>query len=251
MPYKAIVSDWNGTLTSTSEEALNKRIGYTAFGDTKREVYHGHVEKLPALGKLIVAKILTERNLRDYKRGKRHLRDVYKAFNFGLRGQSAEYINRIVDEFASQTSGLVDERILRPIKDVHLQGKFTGILSVAYERIIKRSLEEAGYPDVFDDIVANTLQTDGDKVIGLTLEIYERKPEVLRTEFFEKGGLRENDTLYLGDSEDDEPIAEILIPGNFIVPFLATDEFKQRVSSKHKAFVPENEEDLLKYLKSR
>ena len=121
----------------------------------------------------------------------------------------------------------------------------------SYDYSIRKILEEAGYLDIFEDIVANTMETEGDKAIGLTLGIYGRKAEVLRTEFFDKRGFGENDTLYLGDSRDDEPVAEILATGNFIVPFLAPDQFKQEMASKHKAFVPESEEDLLKYLQKK
>lgn len=105
--------------------------------------------------------------------------------------------------------------------------------------------------EVFDKIVANELETENGKAVGFTLNIYGEKAEVMEREFFEEEGLREDTTLYVGDSEDDEPIADILVPGNFIVSFFASDDFKERMSSKHKAFVPKSEEDLRKYIDSR
>ncbi len=253
MPYKAIVSDWNGTLFEyPTDEVQNKRLAYAVLDDSKHAVLRGRIWRIGDVVKLLKTKRELKRRLQQYYDGERHLWEVYEPFNENvLRGTSAGFVNGVIDEYARESADKVDGRVIRPIQRVHGDGKRTGIISVSYDYSIRRILEEADYPDVFDDIVANTLQTDGDRVVGLTLEIYERKPEVLRTEFFEKRGLRENDTLYLGDSEDDEPIAEILVPGNFIVPFLASDEFKQRLASKYGAFVPENEEDLMKYLQSR
>ncbi len=194
-----------------------------------------------------------EKRLKQYHDGKRHLWEVYEPFNEKiLKGRSVTFINSVIDGFARENADKVDGRIIRPIKNAHSNhGKLTGILSVSYDYVIKRVLEESGFPDVFDWIVSNTLETDGDKAIGLTLDIYGKKADVLKTEFFNKRALRENTTLYIGDSEDDEPIADLLDSGNFIVPFFATDEFKQELASKYEAFVPEDESDLDKYFKKR
>jgi phosphoserine phosphatase len=253
MPYRAIVSDWNGTLFEyPTDEVQNKKIAYAILDDAKHAVLRGKIWRVGDVIKLLRTKSELEKRVQQLYDGERHLWEVYELFNENvLRGRPISFVNGVIDEYARESADKVDGKVVRPIQTVYKDGKSTAILSVSYDYSIRRILEEAGYPDVFDDIVANTLQTDGDRVIGLTLEIYEKKPEVLRTEFFEKRGLRENDTLYLGDSEDDEPIAEILVPGNFIIPFFASDEFKQKLASKHRAFVPENEEDLLKYLQKR
>ncbi len=253
MSYKAVVSDWNGTLFEYStDEVQNKKIAYTILYDAIYAVLKGRVWRIGDIIKLLKTRGELNRRLQQYYDGERCLWEVYEAFNENiLKGKSVSIVMRAIDKYAKESADKVDRRIIRPIQTVHKDGKRTAILSVSYDYSIRRILEEADYPDVFDDIVANTLQTDSGKVVGLTLDIYGRKPEVLIAEFFEKRGLRENNTLYLGDSEDDEPIAEILVPGNFIVPFLASDEFKQRLASKYKAFVPESERDLMKYLQSR
>lgn len=251
MSYKAVISDWNGTLTSATEEGLNKKIGFTLLEDTGKKMIRGNIKDLSLLGKLIYAAISTKINLSFYKNGKGHLHNVYNAFNFAIRGQDANYINNIVDDFAKETISMVNEDILNSIKEVHTNGKYTGILSAAYDRVIRKTLQESNYSDIFDKIVANTLQTDNDKVVGLTFEIYGRKPEILIHEFFEKEDLREDNTLYIGDSEDDEPIADILKSGNFIVSYFATEDFKQKLASKYSAVVPRNKEDFMKYLQSK
>jgi phosphoserine phosphatase len=253
MSYKAIVSDWNGSLFEyPTDEVQNKKLAYAVLDDAKHAVLKGRIWRVIDVVKLLKTKSELKKRLQQYYDGERHLWEVYEPFNENvLKGRPVSFVNKVIDKYARESADKLDERVIRPIQSVHREGKRTAILSVSYDYSIRRILEKAGYPYVFDDIVANTLQTDGNRVVGLTLEIYERKPEVLKTEFFEKRGLREDDTLYLGDSEDDESIAEILVPGNFIVPFFASDEFKQRLASKHKAFVPESEEDLLKYLQSK
>ncbi len=253
MSYKAIISDWNGTLFEyATDEIQNKKLGYAVLENAKHAIFRGKIWKVADVIKLLKTKNELEKRLKQYYNGKIHLGKVYEPFNENvLKGLPVNFVKKVIDEYARESANKVDERVLRPIETVHTDGKKTAILSVSCDYTIRRILEEANYQDVFDDIVANTLQTDGDKVIGFTLDIYERKPEVLISEFFEKRGLREDDTVYLGDSEDDEPIAEILAQGNFIVPFLASDEFKQRLALKYKAFVPENEEDLLNYLQNK
>ncbi len=253
MLYKAIVSDWNGTLFEhPTDEVQNKKLAYAVLDDAKHAVLNGRIWRAIDVVKLLKTKGKLKKRLQQYYDGERHLWEVYEPFNVNvLKGRFVSFVNGVIDEYAEESVDKVDGRVVKPIETVHHDGKSTGILSVSYDYSIRRILEKAGYSGVFDDIVANTLETDGDRVMGLTLGIYERKPEVLRAEFFEKRGLRENDIIYLGDSEDDESIADILIPGNFVVPFFASDEFKQRLASKHKAFVPENEADLLKYLQSK
>lgn len=253
MSYRAIVSDWNRTLFEhPTDEVQNKKLAYAVLDDAKHAVLSGRIWRVGDIVKLLKTKSELKKRLQQYYDGERHLWEVYEPFNENvLKGRPVSFVNGVIDEYAIESKDKVDGRVVRPVKTVHKDGKSTGILSVSYDYSIRRILEEAGYSGVFDDIVANTLETDGDRVVGLTLGIYERKPEFLRTEFFGGRGLRENDTIYLGDSEDDEPIAEILTPGNFVVPFFANDEFKQRLASKNKAFVPESEADLLKYLQSR
>lgn len=63
--------------------------------------------------------------------------------------------------------------------------------------------------------------------------------------------LRDKDVIYFGDSEDDLGIAEMLPKGNFIVPFFATDTFRQYAATKFCAFVPYTEKDLNQHMLTR
>lgn len=245
--------DWNGTAFKyCTDEIQNKLIAYAVLDDAKAALKRGNVLRAWDVVKLGLTKSKLKKRLQQYKDGERHLWEVYEPFNEGvLKGIPVDFLKAIINKYARYERNEVDDRVMRPMQTVHRDGKGTGILSVSFDYSIRKILEESGYADVIDDIVANTLETDGNNVVGLTLDIYGKKPEVMRREFFENRGLREDDTLYLGDSEDDEPIAEMIDRGSFIVPFFALDEFKQMMASKHKAFVPKSEEDLLKYLQSK
>ena len=254
MAYKTIISDWNGTLFKyPTDEIQNRKIAFSvASNSIKQALLHGRIWKVGSIVKLLRIKSKLENKLQEYYKGEKHLRDVYGFFNENiLKGRSVSFVNSIINEYARNSVDKIDRRIMGPVEAVHKNGKSTAILSVSYDYSIRKILEEAGFSNVFDDIIANTIQADNDIAVGLTFEIYEKKPEVLKSEFSEKRGLKENEILYFGDSEDDELVADVLAPGNFIVPFFASDDFKQKLSSKHKAFVPESEKELLKYLQDR
>lgn len=240
-----LVSDWNGTLTRTTEEASNKHIGYSLLGRSKRTL------NLSRLLKLKKAKEVTEASLVAYKKGHLHLSAVYDAFNIALEGVPVKLIHRYVDEFAKATATNVDNRTLETVNSLRSMGVYTGILSVAYDRVIIQTLNEAGFPNAFGLVVANRLEAENNRARGLTLDIYGRKARAMEEKFFRTRGFRPEATVYLGDTDDDAPVADLLPKGNFVVPLLATPEFKQWMTSKHGAFVPETAEDLKKYLFDR
>lgn len=251
MPPKTIISDWNGTLFEyATDEIQNKKLAYAVLDDAKRGVRRGRIWRIADVFGLMKTKSELKKRLQEYHSGKRHLWEVYEPFNkHVVRGRPVSFVNGVIDEFAHETAGKVDGRILIPIQNAHLRGNATGILSVSYDYAIRKLLQEAGYSDVFDTVIANTLETKGDRALGFTLKIYGEKAKILKEEFFEKRHLRESDIVYFGDSEDDEPIAAILPPGNFIVPFLASNDYRQKLGSKYKAFVPQSGRDLDDYLK--
>ena len=238
-----VVTDWNGSLTRSTEEASNKHIGYSMLDKAK------DTKNYPKLLQLGILKIATKTALALKNRGLLHLRNVYRPFNLALHGVPVQDIEKYVLEFARATKELVDTDTLDVLRDLRKQRK-TGILSVAYKRVIERTLTEAGYDDVFSrtDIVANDLLSKDGKALGLTLRIYEEKARVMEEEFFRKRSFRPQSTVYIGDTKDDEPVAKLLPSGHFIVPLIATDDFKQHMASKHKAFVPSSPQELVKYL---
>ena len=249
MSYKTIVSDWNGTLFEPpTDEELNKEIGYAILADAKK---HWKIGKI--LG-LLRAKKKLKRRLALYKQGTIPLSRVYEPFNENVvRGTSTDIMEVATCYFARENKDRIDGRILRPIETMKKGGKGTAILSSSYDYSIRRLLHESDFRYLFDDedIIANILETDGDIAVGFTLDLHDNKTDRFRKEFFEKRGLKHEDIIYLGDGPQDDLVAEYLPRGNFIVPFFATDDFKQNMSGVHDAFIPENEEDLLNYLKKK
>jgi len=259
MPYKLIVSDWNGTiLRHPTDEMQNRHIAYTLLDDAKSRIQTGDPLGLWDLGRLLFAKRGLEKCLIEYGNGKRPLHEVYERFNSHvLCGKSYKLVRSAVDQFVDQCirRGDIDRGILHSIRLAHERGIKTGILSTSVGFAIYRTLVRVNFADTFDAIEANSLVThlsDGEqKVEGCTINIYNQKPEILEERFLKPYHLREKDVIYFGDSNDDIGVAEMLPVGNFIVPFFATDAFRQYAGQGYGAFVPDTKEDLDGYLKAR
>lgn len=247
------LTDYNGTCFEyPNSEALNRYIGYAILYDAMVDVFRGRLRRVKDIRNLLKAKSKIDEIVKGYYGGERHPSEIYELFNdLILKGIPVSLINEAVDTFAEKNKGKLDGRILRPMRSVKESGIGTGILSVTYKGAIVKTLERAGYADVFDEenIIANALISEDGIAIAFTLRIYEEKWQVLEDEFFKKRGFRPENTLYIGDDiKDDGPVAEMLPKGYFIVPFLATDEAREELSRKYGAFVPEDERDLRRYL---
>jgi len=269
MSYRAIVSNWNGTLfKNPTDEELNKAIGYGILDDAKRALGQGiltdpvqalrrlDLSRAKDLVNLAMAKYVVKKRLAKHKAGQKPLYEVYEAFNQSINGQRVELIYQIVDDFARKSADLVDIRILKPLGEAHNRGRFVGILSTSYTRAIKKILAAAGYGYTVDKIEANVLHTDDNNALGFSSEIWGEKPAVFRDVFMKERGFRDDEIIYISDSwggDDDETIeiARMIRPGNFIAAFNAKDEFKQKMAKICDAFVPDNEEDLRRYLQLR
>lgn len=236
---RLIVTDWNGTLFRyPSEERLNKAIGYRILADARSDL--PNPATLPRFARLVGAKYLTKGALRLYKWGLLPLRHVYAPFNLALRGQPVEYIEGIVDTFARDHAQHLDLRLLSPIARARgARQADTGILSVAYDYGVRRILEEAEMADAFLDrlIVANTLESVDGQVMGMTLDIYGQKPEVMEGIFFRHHGYRPEQAYYVGDSMDDAGIADLLPKGHFLVPPFAIDRARDEPHGETRAFI--------------
>ncbi len=251
MGKNSLILDWHETCTAATEEACNKKIGYTILGDAKWGLTHGMLWKLGTFMKLLAAKTMAERNLKKYHEGKKPLKSVYRPFNLALLGQSVRYVNGIIDEFAKQTANMIDDKVVGTARRIHDKGSFTGILSVANRYGIDRTLKEAGYPGVFDRIVANRMRQVLGRSLGMTLGIYGRKGEVMKSVYFDEVGLDPKTTYYMGDTDDDVSVAELLPTGNFIVPFLASEDFRESMARELGAFVPDDRRDLQRYVEKK
>ncbi len=252
MAYKKIVSDWNFTAVRFNEDLPNKRIVKAIVEKTKGDILKGKFWKASKLLSFLKAKTAIESKLNEYEKGNCHPSEIYKFFNeYFLKGQDPAFVMHVLDEFARDSKELVDLKLLIPIYSAHLAGKGTAILSVACNYTIQAVLNNIGFKNLFDDIIANTMQIENGKLTGFTQNIYGEKQDIVINEFFQKQGFRDNELIYIGDSKDDEPVAEILAPGHFVVSFMASDEFKQHMASTYQAVVPENKNDLYNVLRKR
>lgn len=253
MMYKNIVLDFGGTIIEyPTDEFLNKEILYSVLEDSKRAIKEGKIWQLKDIAFLFLAKKKIEKGLSDYKAGKAPYWNIYKSFNnFVLKGRSVSLINSAVDKYVRKSIDKVDKRILLPIQKARLEGKNTGILSVSYDYAIRKFLIESGFGDVIPNknIVSNKLLSENGRACALTLDIYGRKAEAMEDRFFRMKGFEPYRTYYFGDTMDDEPIANLMPLGNFIVPFYANEDFKEYMASKHNARVPQGEQDLRIILK--
>jgi phosphoserine phosphatase len=215
-----IVSDWNGTLIEDRDETLIAE--FVGRGLIK--------DSLPFHPVRFLRMIRAKRQLKALSRGVElsaglypleTVKQMHRTCNRVIQGVEIDSITRLVNLYAAAASKRLEERILRPIKEMHRQGKKAGILSVGYGYGIARILSAGGYGEVFDFIEANGLKTNGSRVSEISFRIGKSR---WLTELLSHLGLSPDKTIYIGDAPPDEPCFEIV--GYPVVSFLATDDFK-------------------------
>jgi phosphoglycolate phosphatase-like HAD superfamily hydrolase len=245
MPCDAIISDWNGTIVGYPDEKPILR-------SIARGIFRASVPFHPMR---IVTILRAQRELESlYAEGRRegdfdYIREMFRVFNGRIvAGVPVALIRRLVDRYAAEpgTQGEIDLRVLRPIRGAHQAGKVTGIFSAGYRYGIERILKAAGFHQDFDFYEADDLEEKNGRAIGFVLNIYRNKPRLL-ADLLRRSGLDVDRVAYLGDSEDDEGCFEMV--KHPIVPFLASEEVKERYARKHRAFVPESERELADFIR--
>lgn len=268
MSYKAIVSDWNGTLFyDVTDEGIHKEFAYELLRSCLKSMINCDSRSFSNFRKIFESEIKIKRKYREYKKirarkdieiGKKIeamkiiANDIYKIFNENiLIGRSLEFVEAVIEKYAMKNKNKIDKRLAEPIRVFHNLGKETFIISGSYERCIKRILELSDYLNAFNDIIGTKIQEYCGIITKIDESLRKRKGEKFKENFLINRKFKENEIIYIGDSEFDLEIGEILQRGNFIVSFLATNDFKELASSHYRAFVPESEEDLIKYLKAK
>ncbi len=249
MTVKYIVCDWNGTLFEPpTDEELNKAIAYARLNDAVSGIKHGKLRRAWDVGKLLSAKKQLKKRLAEYKAGRRPLAEVYEPFNrLVVNGMSADLFWDTIGDYATNNHYKLDRRMVEPLRDGEQR---KGILSVSQRAAIINILMANGMDGFFRDFVSNrALMTEDEKRMShVTLDIYGKKGEVFEDEFLADSGYVAGETVYAGDTEDDLPIADLLPRGHFVVPFYATDAFREMASGKYGAFVPKNQQDWADFL---
>ncbi|MEM5826286.1 MAG: haloacid dehalogenase-like hydrolase [Candidatus Aenigmatarchaeota archaeon] len=268
MNYKTIVSDWNGTIFyDATDEEIHKEFAYELLRSSAKSVIASTRESFETFIKVINSGRKIMKKYKEYnktrarkdieanekiKRMKEIANEIYEIFNSNiLIGRTEEFVDRVIENYAKRNKDRIDRRVLNPIRNAHSKGKGTFIISGSYQKCIKRILDLSNYISAFDEIIGTKIREYCGIVTNVDEASRKRKRDLFIQKFFNELGLRENDIIYLGDCEFDLEIGEMLPEGNFIVPFLATDEFKELASRYCKAFVPESESDLAMYLEAK
>lgn len=246
MTTSAIICDWNGTLIDQRDESpVFRQIAVDLFWRS----IPCHINRVARLLK-------TRKELEVLYRQKRqeaefdYVVELYKIFNDRvIKSLPVSFIHRSVEKYAGkpQTLQKLDFRVLRPVTAHHRAGITTGILSAGYVYGIQAILKSAGYSDSFDFLEANGLKESGGRAIGLELNIYKNKGQVL-LRLLRDRNIDAKRVVYIGDSPDDAGCFELA--GYPIVAFLASEALKEEFARKYHAFIPASEADLARYLQS-
>ena len=246
MTCSAIICDWNGTLfEDIDEEAIVRAI----IVELAKSYIPSHPFKF---ARLIKTKndLETLRRKRNQGRENGRLVELLQSYSEKIiKGVPMSSVRRLVEKYSNRrdVQAKVVLKALRPVAERHRSGITTGILSAGYSYGIQMILKSAGYVDCFDFYKANTLTETGDKAVGFTLSIYKNKAELLLN-ILKDRNLDPQKTAYMGDAMEDVGCFEVI--GHPIVSFLTPELLKQKFAQQYKAFIPEDEADLARYLKN-
>lgn len=177
------------------------------------------------------------------------VKEMFRVYNSRIvKGFPVALVYRLIDDFAVRagTQEQLDYRVLRPMAECHNEGKTTVVFSAGYGYGIRATLKAAGYDTSFSFCKADEVEQNHGSTVGFGLNIYGRKREYLLALLKEKD-IDPQTVAYLGDTDDDAVCFDIV--GYPIVPFLAPNDAKERYAREYNAFVPEDEADLLRYLR--
>ncbi len=246
MPPKTIICDWNGTLIEYRDE---RPILESIAVDIFKASFPFHPRRM---ARILSAKKELEllHNAIYSEEGPDFVTEIFRVYNGKIiKDVPVSIIQRAVENYArkQKTINKLDYKILRPVKKSHDEGKTTGIFSAGYGYGITNILKAAGYLNLFDFCEADKLIHNGGRAIEIGRNIYKKKAKLL-PDLLERKKIDAGITAYIGDNQDDEGCFEIV--GYPIVSFSAPDEQKELCARKYKAFIPETEMDLQKYLDS-
>jgi len=246
MTCSAIICDWNGTLyKDIDEEAIVKAM----IVDLAKSYIPSHPCKFVHLLK-IKKELETLRRKRNQGLENGRLVEILQSDSEKIiKGVPMSAVRRLVEKYSNRrdVQNKVVFKVLRPIAERHRAGITTGILSAGYSYGIQMILKSAGYGDCFDFYEANILTETEDRAIGFTLSIYKNKADLL-LKLMKDMDLDPQKTAYMGDSLDDVGCFEVI--GRPIVSFLTPEALKQKFAQEYRAFIPEDESDLARYLKN-
>jgi len=241
-----IIADFHGTLYRDENEGPLWR--HVAKQAIKPAEILQHPVRTVAFWK---AKPALEELAERYKRGEIGYDQIYRAYNeLVLSHLPVSFVRTAIEGFAAlpETKQKLDSRVLGPISQS--PGR-KGILSTGSRDFISYVLRDGIR---WDAIQANRVLGNGKGGSRFELDVYGNKPQKLQVHFFSPHGFNfdPRQTVYLGDNADEEPAFEYVrsMGGKVVIPFYATDAFKQRAATEYKAEVPKDQEELSRFLRS-
>ena len=232
MNAKHIVVDWNGTVFGMPDDnVLIGQLGKAVLRGLAAEVLRGRLRALRTLGRSAMGLMEIRRVRNAYDRREVSLADLYELVNRHIiRAASPSMLERTADAYGAQFASRIDKRMVQPLADARARGSGLFIFSAAFDRGIRAVLGVGGFGESFDELVCNVLEQHDGRALGLTKRFRDDKAGDFKAEFLERRGWSPSEIIYAGDGSVDEPIARLLPRGHFIVPFLATDAFREHMS---------------------
>ncbi len=187
--------------------------------------------------------------MKQYKKGEIGYDRIYDAYNrLVLAHVPAEESIRYIIDFASESKGKLQNDMMGPIADAP---GLKGVLSTGSRDLINHLINHP--VSRYWTIEANSVIPSGKNAKGsaLFLRVYENKPRWIQETFYDTQAFDPRNTVYLGDNADEEPAFEYVTAsgGRIVMPFLASEDFKQHCAEKYKAEVPKDEKELRLLLK--
>ena len=236
-----VLCDWNGTIIEDSDEA---RIFRFVGSELLKRSLPSHPLRFIKLLRMLRGFEKLYKSDKEWEAGT--IEQGYEAFRKKVvAGISVADLRKIGDSYAEEAYRRLDGRNLETIREIHREGKSTGILSIGYGYGIESILRKAGYADVFDFIRANGFQEEAGFIQEYRFTADKKRwLEQLIAEY----QVSPDEVAYIGDSKRDEQCFEIV--GHPLVAFFAPQQFKEYCAEKFgPRCVPQDAEELLSYLR--
>lgn len=244
MAIKHVVVDWNGTLCDMVDDTfVMRRIAVAILKWHFKAILNGRIDRIGAVARFARGRVALGRAKRRFYSGEIGIASLYEPFNRDmLEGAPIHLVEAVAEAYGRQHAYRLDQRLLGPALAARDGGATLTIFSAAYDGGVRAILKAAGVD--IDDVVSNTLENVDGRAIGFTAKYRDDKSGDFRREFIERRGWLPEEIVYAGDAQVDEPIAGLLPPGNFVVPFLADDRFEAHMRTTYGALTPEGPGDL-------
>lgn len=230
-----LVEDYHGSVSFSRPEDLYIYIGKEAIRDAAHNAIRLYPGAVRHMSRLTYYGARTWRSLRDYKRGRVPMTDVFREFNTALEGEDASWVRKQIEKYSTEIGALRLDR-----EHIGVVGFLRGdsiigdarILSDGCEYEIVASLTAAHLDRVFQDVWANQIYERDGRFYRFETGVADRKLKMLAALIDGKMWTPES-VVFVGDDPeiDGQIIASntgILPPKNFVFPPIAVKESPEK-----------------------